>query len=91
MRAHSQIGVLEAQKTKLSDGGKVSQSAQFAPFSHSTPPGKGHFDGDEMNMQYVFQVIPSFSFTHAITSSIPQSEETRAELRQVAWVPRQVR
>ena len=33
-RGAPEIDVLEAQKNKLGDGGKVSQSAQFAPFSH---------------------------------------------------------
>ncbi|KAL5518423.1 RPO21_1 [Sanghuangporus vaninii] len=39
-----------------------------------TPPYNADFDGDEMNMQ----------------CSVPQSEETRAELSQIAWVPRQI-
>ena len=56
----------------------------------STPPYNADFDGDEMNMQYVFFGLvrcPSYSqYSH----SIPQSEETRAELSQIAWVPRQV-
>ncbi|KAL5483653.1 hypothetical protein ACEPAI_8886 [Sanghuangporus weigelae] len=33
-RGAPEIDALEAQKNKLGDGGKVSQSAQFAPFSH---------------------------------------------------------
>ncbi|KAG5643823.1 DNA-directed RNA polymerase II subunit rpb1 [Asterophora parasitica] len=39
-----------------------------------TPPYNADFDGDEMNMHF----------------SVPQSEETRAELSQIAWVPRQI-
>ncbi|KAH8110124.1 beta-glucan synthesis-associated [Phellopilus nigrolimitatus] len=34
-RGAPEIDVLEAQKNKLGDGGKVSQSAQLAPFSHN--------------------------------------------------------
>ena len=30
-------------------------------------------------------------YIYSLLSSIPQSEETRAELSQIAWVPRQVR
>lgn len=33
-RGAPEIDVFEAQKNKLGEGGKVSQSAQFAPFSH---------------------------------------------------------
>lgn len=33
-RGAPEIDVLEAQKNKLGPGAKVSQSAQFAPFSH---------------------------------------------------------
>lgn len=33
-RGAPEIDALEAQKNKLGDGGKVSQSAQFAPFTH---------------------------------------------------------
>ncbi|KAF8462492.1 beta-glucan synthesis-associated protein-domain-containing protein [Gautieria morchelliformis] len=33
-RGAPEIDVFEAQKNKLGDGGKVSQSAQFAPFAH---------------------------------------------------------
>ncbi|THH08101.1 hypothetical protein EW145_g2925 [Phellinidium pouzarii] len=33
-RGAPEIDILEAQKNKLGDGGKVSQSAQFAPFTH---------------------------------------------------------
>ena len=41
-------------------------------------------------MQYVV-TIPSFLFNYsAVSHSIPQSEETRAELSQIAWVPRQI-
>ena len=41
-----------------------------------------------MNMQYVYRrVVLSDS---DIFVSVPQSEETRAELSQIAWVPRQV-
>jgi hypothetical protein len=34
-RGSPEIDALEAQKNKLGDGGKVSQSAQFAPFSYN--------------------------------------------------------
>ncbi|KAF8520593.1 beta-glucan synthesis-associated [Hysterangium stoloniferum] len=42
-RGAPEIDVFEAQKNKLGDGGKVSQSAQFAPFSHDyiSPNGTG--------------------------------------------------
>lgn len=33
-RGAPEIDILEAQKNKLGEGGKVSQSAQFAPFNH---------------------------------------------------------
>lgn len=33
-RGSPEIDILEAEKNKLGPGGKVSQSAQFAPFSH---------------------------------------------------------
>lgn len=33
-RGAPEIDILEAQKNKLGTGGKVSQSAQFAPFNH---------------------------------------------------------
>ncbi|KAF8514413.1 beta-glucan synthesis-associated protein-domain-containing protein [Gautieria morchelliformis] len=42
-RGAPEIDVFEAQKNKLGDGGKVSQSAQFAPFAHDyvSPNGTG--------------------------------------------------
>lgn len=42
-----------------------------------------------MNMQYVFQTLFHLLYVQ-FRVSIPQSEETRAELSQIAWVPRQV-
>lgn len=57
----------------------------------STPPYNADFDGDEMNMQYVVSSSDSILFVvQKFRFSVPQSEETRAELSQVAWVPRQV-
>src|ERR1700733_15020609 len=55
-----------------------------------TPPYNADFDGDEMNMQWVFPFGISY-FILTEFPSVPQSEETRAELSQIAWVPRQVR
>lgn len=39
-----------------------------------------------MNLQYVHLLL----LGPELTDSVPQSEETRAELSQIAWVPRQV-
>jgi len=54
----------------------------------STPPYNADFDGDEMNLQYVARTCV-WDRTDRL-HSVPQSEETRAELSQIAWVPRQV-
>ena len=46
---------------------------------------------DKMNMQYVCQCkIFHILTTVSSFASIPQSEETRAELSQITWVLRQV-
>lgn len=42
-----------------------------------------------MNMQYVLIKGLTSSLLTCVLS-VPQSEETRAELSQIAWVPRQV-
>jgi hypothetical protein len=44
-----------------------------------------------MNMQYVVFVFSRVLYFKAYPISIPQSEETRAELSLIARVPRQVR
>lgn len=59
-------------------------------FVSSTPPYNADFDGDEMNMQYVDPFLTFLCVSYVLLLSVPQSEETRAELSQVAWVPRQV-
>lgn len=51
-RGAPEIDALEAQKNKQGDGGRVSQSAQFAPFSYNYT-----FDNS-----YVDVVDPSITF-----------------------------
>jgi DNA-directed RNA polymerase II subunit RPB1 len=57
----------------------------------STSPYNADFDGDEMNLQYVTDgFLGRIRAPADRARSVPQSEETRAELSQIAWVPRQV-
>jgi hypothetical protein len=57
----------------------------------STSPYNADFDGDEMNLQYVTDgLVGRIRAPADRARSVPQSEETRAELSQIAWVPRQV-
>jgi DNA-directed RNA polymerase II subunit RPB1 len=66
----------------------IKQRIELLP---STPPYHADFDGDEVNMQYVLHLSDAQISPPDAVLSIPQSEETHAELSQIAWVPRQVR
>jgi DNA-directed RNA polymerase II subunit RPB1 len=63
-------------------------SAAFRLNLFVTPPYNADFDNDDKHA--VSHLCLTCFFMIFTPPSIPQSEETRAELSQIAWVPHQV-